>query len=389
MDRLDLRKAMFALASMAVLIEALAIAGMQAWLAGNPQAALFGLAAGFVPVLLLAAVLGQHFGKRAEIVVHALHDMASGDLTRKVALEGRDEFSWLAYEYDTTRRKMKTLVTAISEGAAEVAGLAGDLSRSTKAISDHADRQNDASAEIARTIEESVESIAMVANHAADAHFVAAEAGKFAQDGRTTIDAVTREITETAASVSRSSEAIQDLGRQSETISSIVKVIGEIADQTNLLALNAAIEAARAGEQGRGFAVVADEVRKLAERTGQATKDITQKIDAVREGTRQAVEGMEVCVKRVEHGVTLAGEAGRNVNELDTGTQRTLTQIADIASAMTQQRSAAQSIAAHVEQIASMSSENLSSITSAEERMSQMRALADRLTGQVSAFRVA
>ncbi len=389
MNRLDLRKAMYALVVVAALVEAAAIALLQSLLPGSGLAALYGLALGFVPVLALAAMLGQHFGKRAELVVNALHDMAAGDLTRKVALAGKDEFSWLAYEYDTTRRKMKALVAAISDGASEVAGLAVDISRATRSIADHAGRQNDASANIARTIEESVESIAVVANHAADAHFVAGEAGKLAQAGCATIDAVSVEITETAASVSRSSAAIQDLGRQSETISSIVKVIGEIADQTNLLALNAAIEAARAGEQGRGFAVVADEVRKLAERTGQATKDITQKIDAVRVGTRQAVEGMEVCVKRVEHGVELTGEAGRNVNSLGNDTQRTLAQIADIASAMNQQRSAAQSIAQHVEQIASMSAENLSAITSAEERMGQMRALAERLTGQVSAFRVA
>ncbi len=388
MSHLDLRKAMFCMAIVAILTETAGVIGAAATQAAGMPTLLIGLGLGAVPALMFAAVIGNHFGRRAETVVGALNDMAQGNLTSKVSLQGKDEFAWLTHEADTTRKKMLTLIRAISEGSAEVASLAGDLSNSTREIAKHADRQNDASAEIARTIEESFETVSMVANHAADAHFVAAEAGKFADDGRTSIDSVMREISETATSVTRSSEAIQELGRQSETISSIVKVIGEIADQTNLLALNAAIEAARAGEQGRGFAVVADEVRKLAERTGQATKDITQKIDAVRVGTRHAVEGMEECVKRVHHGVELAGEAGRNVNALGTGTQSTLTKIGDIAHAMEEQRTAGQSIAEHVGQISRMSAENLNSLTIAEERMTRMRALAERLNGQVAAFRV-
>jgi methyl-accepting chemotaxis protein len=230
--------------------------------------------------------------------------------------------------------------------------------------------------------------VGLVARHASDAHEIAAEAGEYAKAGRLSINAMLAEIGETADSVRLSSEAIQELGRQSETISSIVRVIGEIADQTNLLALNAAIEAARAGEQGRGFAVVADEVRKLAERTGQATKDITQMIDAVRAGTKHAVEGMEQCVGKVEHGVELANDAGNNVNSLDQSAQKSLSQIADIASAMEEQRAAAETIAVSVEEIAKMASSNLESLHNADQNMAKLRALSDNLNDQVQAFKM-
>jgi methyl-accepting chemotaxis protein len=233
-----------------------------------------------------------------------------------------------------------------------------------------------------------VQAVGLVARHASEAHEIATEAGEYAKAGRLSINEMLKEIGQTADSVRLSSQAIQELGRQSETISSIVKVIGEIADQTNLLALNAAIEAARAGEQGRGFAVVADEVRKLAERTGQATKDITQMIDAVRAGTRHAVDGMEQCVVKVEHGVELANDAGSNVNSLDQSAQKSLSQIADIASAMEEQRAASETIAASVEEIAKMASANLQSLHSAEQNMSKLHSLSASLNDHVKAFKM-
>lgn len=388
MERLDLRKAMLLMAILGLFFEAAGVLVAQNYLPVGAYTSYIGLAAGFVPLVLFSIFSGQHYGKRAEALVAGLTSLAKGDLTTRVKLTGRDEFAWLAYEYDVARKKTKTLVTTISESSNEVSRLAGELLSSAGAISHGASQQHESSAQIARTVEESVQTVGLVARHASDAHEIAAEAGQYAKAGRTSINEMLEEIGETAASVRLSSEAIQELGRQSETISSIVKVIGEIADQTNLLALNAAIEAARAGEQGRGFAVVADEVRKLAERTGQATKDITQKIDAVRSGTRQAVSGMDQCVQKVEHGVQLANDAGSNVNSLDQSAQKSLTQIADIASAMEEQRAAAESIAVNVEEIAKMASANLQSLHEAEDNMAKLHALSSNLHEQVLAFKM-
>lgn len=389
MEAIDLRKSMILLAIIGFFLEAAGSVLASEYLPYGRLNLPIGLLLGFIPFFFIATLMGRHYAKRAEAIVHGLHSLAQGDLSQRVKLTGRDEFAWLAHEYDVARKKTKSLVGDIILGAGQVSELAKALSDTAGSISDGANQQHQASAQIARTVVESVDTVGLVAQHAQEAHNMAAEAGDYAVAGRKSINDMLAEIGETAASVRRSSEAIQELGRQSETISSIVKVIGEIADQTNLLALNAAIEAARAGEQGRGFAVVADEVRKLAERTGQATKDITQKIDAVRNGTRQAVEGMDLCVQKVEHGVSLASDAGTHVNSLDHSAQQSLGQIASIASAMEQQRSAAETISANIEQIASMASVNLSALTDVDGKMQKLHDLADRLNAHVRAFKVA
>ncbi|MDE3009301.1 MAG: methyl-accepting chemotaxis protein [Pseudomonadota bacterium] len=388
MGRLDLRKAMLLVALTAIVLQALAY-----WFAGSligPGIGgfLLGLAAGAVPALAFARYVGRHYGSRAEVIVNALHAMAEGDLAHKFSLPGRDEFAWLAYEYDTTRKKIKGLVSAISDGAAEVGGLAAELSAIAAGILQTASRQSAASEQIASSVGQASARVDDVATSASQAHTIAADAGKAAQEGRGNIDTMMSEIKASAATVGEASTAIQELGRQSESISSIVKVIKEIADQTNLLALNAAIEAARAGEQGRGFAVVADEVRKLAERTAQATRDITLKIEATRLDTQRAVEGMARCVQRVEQGVLLAGAADQSVARLDASAQLTLQEVSDIAAAIEAQRASTACIGGHVDAIAALARENTAATQGVERDVQRLNDLALRLNGQVQAFRL-
>jgi methyl-accepting chemotaxis protein len=388
MERLNLRRAMLLLAVVSVLLQAVAHALAVGWFGGSVLAALGVTVVAALPALLLGMFMGIHYARRAEILVDGLHAMAEGDLSRKLKLSGQDEFAWLVYEYDTTRKRVLGLVSAISEGAGEVGSLAVELRSVSRQIMQGADQQRASSEQIARSVEENVGSVGEVARSALEARTIAADAGKMAKSGRVSIHSMMGEIKETASTVSASSLSIQELGRQSETISSIVKVIGEIADQTNLLALNAAIEAARAGEQGRGFAVVADEVRKLAERTGQATKDITQKIDATRADTRKAVDGMERCVERVEKGVQLATEAELCVDRLDGSAQQTLAQVTGIAAAMEQQSGTTANISAHVESIARMAADSVSALGTVDRDVTRLHEFAQRLNAQVQAFRL-
>jgi methyl-accepting chemotaxis protein len=186
-------------------------------------------------------------------------------------------------------------------------------------------------------------------------------------------------MAEISVTVDRASGTIQELGRQSEQISAVVQVIKEVADQTNLLALNAAIEAARAGEQGRGFAVVADEVRKLAERTTQSTSDIARMIAAIQQSSLAAVDGMQHVVAQVNQERILTESAGEQITGIGRDTQQVAAAISDIAEALREQSSASNEIALHVESVAQMTEEN----NAATERTAESAQRVNQLAGQV------
>lgn len=191
-----------------------------------------------------------------------------------------------------------------------------------------------------------------------------------------------------AESVEQSAQLIEDLGRQSDRISAIVNVIKDIADQTNLLALNAAIEAARAGETGRGFAVVADEVRKLAERTTQSTQDIAAMIDAIQNGTAQAVDSMHAGVERVAGGVELAKRAGKAMEEIHSGAQRVAQTVSDISLALKEQSAASSEIAVNVEKIAQMAEENNAAVAGTTGTARELERLAEGLQAEIRRYKV-
>ena len=196
------------------------------------------------------------------------------------------------------------------------------------------------------------------------------------------------EITQIADTVHSIAAAIENLDKQSQQISSVVRVIKEVAEQTNLLALNAAIEAARAGEQGRGFAVVADEVRKLAERTTVATEEIAQMIQAVQDTSRSAINSVSSAVQRVGGGVSLANDAGFAIQKIENETQRVLELVGEISASLIQQRAASTDIAQQVEKVARMAEENSGSSGENASAANKLAALADHLQQVTAKFRI-
>jgi methyl-accepting chemotaxis protein len=193
---------------------------------------------------------------------------------------------------------------------------------------------------------------------------------------------------EVASAVSTAAATIRERENYSKEISAVVNVIREVADQTNLLALNAAIEAARAGEQGRGFAVVADEVRKLAERTTESTHTIATVIDKVQSGARKAAQEMESGVGRVSGGVELAKQAGDSVGGIQSATDRVAGAVVDIGNALNEQAVAVQELARGVERIANMAEENSASVRQTTAAADQLQTLAADLETSVARFRV-
>ena len=195
------------------------------------------------------------------------------------------------------------------------------------------------------------------------------------------------EMSKIADSVNQSSHFIERLGEHSNQISAIVNVIKEIADQTNLLALNAAIEAARAGEQGRGFAVVADEVRKLAERTARSTEEITAMIGSIQDGTQHAVASMQEGSARVIEGVAMANRAGESMSQISSGANQVISAVSDISSALREQSTASNQVAQNVERIARMTEENSVAANEIAEEAQQLESLAGALENAVSRFK--
>jgi len=191
-----------------------------------------------------------------------------------------------------------------------------------------------------------------------------------------------------SATVHQASGTIRAMGDSSQRISSIVGVIKDVADQTNLLALNAAIEAARAGEAGRGFAVVADEVRKLAERTAKATTEISDMVSTVQGNAEQAVSTMDETVARVAEGVSLARKTSESMLSINHGAQQVMDTVTDISNALREQGVASNEIAVNVENIARRSEENSSAVRAVAETALHLEKLAADTRQAVSRFRI-
>ena len=315
-------------------------------------------------------------------------ELASGDLSNSITTAGNNEIARLLEALGAIRNNfqetlyyMRVGVDTLNNATLE---LAGNADRAAKA----ADVQAESATTAAASMEEMSASIDQVGNHARDADSLSQESGQRSEEGGRVIHEAAESMRAIAGLVQESSSVIQQLEAASREISTVVTVIKEIADQTNLLALNAAIEAARAGEQGRGFAVVADEVRKLAERTGSSTQEITTMVDKIQADARRAVASMDAGVERVSNGVELAHQAGDSITSIRASANQVARAVDDISIALREQGSAAQLIAANIERIAQMSEENSTAASSTAQSAKRLQDMATQLQSTVTQFKV-
>ena len=283
--------------------------------------------------------------------------IASGDLEQHIKVKTRDEMGQLFLAMKLMQARLKTVIERILNSSNRATALAEDFRRTAQETAQHLQTQQAETEQVATAMNEMTATVAEVARNTEQAAGAAHQAMNEVDSGSATVDAVRNAINRLASEVETSAHSVQDLADKSQNISNILEVIRGIAEQTNLLALNAAIEAARAGEQGRGFAVVADEVRSLAKRTQDATVEIKEVIDELQGGIGDVVAVMERGREQAEIAVTQAGEADASLQTIREAVHHINEMNAQIATAATEQEAVAEEMNRNIVTISQMTAE--------------------------------
>ncbi|BEV71230.1 MULTISPECIES: methyl-accepting chemotaxis protein [unclassified Paludibacterium] len=314
------------------------------------------IVAGFVLSSLLAVNLFRTIRRGLGSIETTLADVShSLDFTRRAQVLRRDEIGLTAMAFNGLLDRLQQNLRSLSDGAQQVTVAARRLAETADQVSSTSQTQSETAASMAATVEQVTVSVNHVAEQARLAREEVKAAASLVDEGSSIIGHTIDDIRSISRAVKTSAASIEEMVGYSAQVSSVIQVIREVADQTNLLALNAAIEAARAGEQGRGFAVVADEVRKLAERTAISTQEISQTIATMVESSRHATEQMQTAAELVESGVSRADQADQAIRRIGESASTTTRSMSAIAEAIQEQGGASNVIAQQVEQTARMS----------------------------------
>lgn len=315
-----------------------------------------------------------------------LNIMAEGDLTSRMNGDYKGEHKKLMLNINLLGDSLNNLINKILDGVETTAAAAIEINSTSDTISNAAQEQSAQTEEVASAIEEMSRTITENAENAQQTAIFAKKNKEIAGEGGEIVSQTVVKMRDIASLVKESAKNIEKLGESSKQIGEIISVIDDIADQTNLLALNAAIEAARAGEQGRGFAVVADEVRKLAERTTEATKKIATMIKSIQKETDLAVKVMQNGDVEVTNGIELADKAGSALNEIVVSSQQVLDMISHIASANEQQAATSEEITHNVTLIANNTNESTKRIHDIAVASENLTKLTEELRNVVEKF---
>jgi methyl-accepting chemotaxis protein len=348
--------------------------------------------ASIIAALLLATLVYVLVSTRLRSLGQMVQDVeriAGGDLRTVIpgaAAGSRNEVHIIAQAFNDMADSMRKLVRGVSDSSAQLGTAAKELQDAAATGRASSEQASASATGIAASVEELSVSITHVADSANHAAQISSEAKEVTTSGREVVYQAMSELERVAGDITESAALIESLGERSKQISSVVGVIREIADQTNLLALNAAIEAARAGEQGRGFAVVADEVRKLAERTSLSTQEIATTVSAILEETSRAVQRMQDVSTNMGGSVSMARQAGDSLEQIDQRAQETVAVVHDIAGSTREQSAASQEIANLVEKIAQAAEGSSQRAIRNSERAQNLLRLAGELQAQLSRF---
>jgi methyl-accepting chemotaxis protein len=317
-----------------------------------------------------------------------LSEMADNDFTARVTGTYKGDHRLIIDSINHLGESVTSMIRRVNAAVAATASASSEISSSTEEMAAGAHEQNQQAAEVAAAVEQMTKTISETTKHAGLAADTARRAGAAAESGGSVVKETIAGMNRIAEVVMQSAATAAALGTSSDQIGEIIQVIDDIADQTNLLALNAAIEAARAGEQGRGFAVVADEVRKLAERTTKATKEIAVMIKKIQADTVGAVEAMEQGKKEVDAGKHLAQKADISLKEIIDGAKHVVDSVTQLAAASEEHSSASEQISKNIEAISSVTQQSAAGTHQIARAAEDLNRLTENLQGLTSVFKL-
>lgn len=349
----------------------------------------------YAVVMILAIILLSYFiGKSILIPTRLAADMmkdisqGEGDLTRTLNEEGNDEISELSKSFNSFISKMRESLTNVSQSVRDVNEHVHTVDESSKTSQSFIELQNDSSTQVAAAMEQMTHQIHDVSRNAEAAEEAANDAAKNASTGKNVVAKTITAIETLSSNIETVSRVTEDLANESHNIGSVLDVIRSISEQTNLLALNAAIEAARAGEHGRGFAVVADEVRTLASRTGKSTDEIQSMITKLQEGTKAAVEAVKASQTLSVSTVDQASSANTSLNEIERLVSVITEMNSQIARATEQQTSAADEVNLRINDLSHSTEQSLSNTKQLTDASDKLKQSSSELSNVVNRFKL-